>query len=485
MPPSLKLLLSLVSFLGLPATPRAHPADALETMQTDVLVIGGGSAGTYGAVRLLDAGKSVVIVEPSGKLGGHAETWVSDTGGVVNVGVQILYVSVHKTKHKKRGGDLCSRLHQDIPVVTEYFDRLGVPLTTAPAYATSGFGAVNADFALGVAAPPANLSLQAIAPALQRYGEYLAANFSTVYPGFFLPDPVPEDMLLSYGDFMTKYGLGPLVNLINLFIQPAEAWREPALFPLKLLNADPLRGITSGFRVTNDVNDLYRAAAAILGDSVLLNASVVSLQRGAGVEAIVRTSPTGPPKRVLASKLLMTAPPVAANLAGWDLSEDEALFGKFKTQQYHAGVIRNYGLPQDVPLQNVGFTTPFNIPALPALFTVVPNRFGDGTAVAYYTARERVDVPTAQADTLATLERLAANGVIGQGLTEILEWYDHANVRMYVEAEDVRAGFYRDLYALQGQRNTFWSGAAWVTQASSPIWDYTKSVVDEGILAAL
>lgn len=96
---SLKLLLSFVFFLGLTATPRAHPTDALETIRTDVLIIGGGSAGTYGAIRLLDAGKSVVVVEPSGKLGGHAETWVSDTGGVVNVGVQILYVSAQTSTH--------------------------------------------------------------------------------------------------------------------------------------------------------------------------------------------------------------------------------------------------------------------------------------------------------------------------------------------------------------------------------------------------
>lgn len=387
-------------------------------------------------------------------------------------------------------------------MVTDYFARLGVPLVTAPQTAAAGgLTAINADFALGIAAPPANVSATATGAAIQRYAEYLAANFSTVYPGYFLPDPVPEDLLLPYGDFMTKYGLDAIVNLINSFIQPAESWREPALFPLKLLNMDPLMGITSGFKVTCDVNDLYRAAASILGDSVLFNSSVVSLKRSSssnssasapapGIEAIV-TTPTGP-KRILATKLLMTAPPVAANLAGWDLApegEELTLFGKFRTQQYHAGVIRNTALP-NVTLQNVGFTTPFHIPALPALFNVVPTNFGDGTAVAYYTARERVDVATAQAETLATLDRLAAGGVIPAAAgtttttTEILEWYDHMNVRMYVEADEVRDGFYRRLYALQGQRSTYWSGAAWVTQASSPIWEYTKSVVEE-ILAVL
>lgn len=368
----------------------------------------------------------------------------------------------------------------------DYFARLGVPLFTAPT--TAAASTINADFSLGVAAPPANVSTDALTNAIQRYGAYLAANFSTVYPGYYLPDPVPEDLMMPYGDFMHKYGLDPIVNLINQYIQPAESYKEPALFPLKLLSLDPLMGITSGFKVTRDVNDLYRAAASILGDSVLYSSYIVSIKRtnaaeGAGVEAIVNT-PTGF-KRILAGKLLMAAPPVLSNLAGWDVADAEvALFQKFKTQQYYAGVIRNTGLP-NATLQNVGFTTPFNIPALPALFNVVPTGFGDGTALAYYTSRERVEPDAAKADTLATLDRLVAGGVVALGAegTEILEWFDHPNVRMYVEAEDIRAGFYKQLYGLQGQRNTYWSGAAWVTQASSPIWDYTKSVVDTMLAA--
>lgn len=349
---------------------------------------------------------------------------------------------------------------------------------------TSGISStINADFSLGIAAPAANVSLESIGVAIQRYGQYLAANFSTVYPGYYLPDPVPEDLLLPYGDFMTKYGLESLVNFINSYIQPAQSYLEPALFPLKLLALDPLQGITSGFKTTRDVNDIYRAAAAILDDSVLYNSTVVSLRRSTaskcGVEAIVKT-PTGL-KRIVASKLLMSAPPVTANLAGWDTVEAEtSLFAKFKAQQYHAGVVRREGLPATATVQNIGFTTPFNIPTLPALFNFVPTGFGDNTSVVYWTARERVDAATAQADTLATLSRLAATGVIGGGAnatTEILAWYDHMNVRMYVEADDIRDGFYTDLYALQGQRNTYWTGAAWVTQASSPIWDYTKELV--------
>ncbi|KAL1878255.1 hypothetical protein Daus18300_002173 [Diaporthe australafricana] len=425
----------------------------IETITTDVLVVGGGSSGTYAAVQLHDLNKTVAVVERTGKLGGHADSYYGPNGSVYNVGVQIFY---------------------DIPVVTDYFNRHGVPLFTTPTNATSS--TINADFSLGVAAPAANVSTTELGIAIQRYAEYLAANFSTVYPGYYLPDPVPEDLYMPWGDFMSKYNLGAIANLINTYIQPAEAWKEPALFPLKLLSLDPLQGITSGFKVTRDVNDIYGSAASILGNSVLYNSTVTNLRRSdSGVEAVVQT-PSGV-QRIVAKKLLVTTPPVTENFEGWDLVDEETeLFNKFITQQYYAGVIRHTGLPQ-ATLQNVDFTAPFNIPVLPALFNVVPTGFQDNTSVIYYTAHERIEPEAAKADTVATLERLAAGGVIGESETEFLALYDHPNVRMYVDAEEVRDGFYSRLYALQGQRNTYWTGAAWVTQASSPIWDFTKSVV--------
>lgn len=478
---SLKLFLSFV-LLGLPSVTQARPQKDLETIKKDVLVIGAGAAGTYGAVRLFDANKTVAVVEASGRLGGHAEAYYSSTGGVTNVAVQIFYVSLHFWSNQCHGL-MDAFFAQDIPVVADYFERLGVPLLTQPVL-SSGTEDLNFDFALNVAIPTTNVTTDqqlALAAAIQRYSEYLAANFSTVYPGYYLPDPVPEDFLMPFGEFMRKYNMDAIVNLISRYIQPAEAWRETALFPLKLLSLDPVRGITSGFKVTPDVTALYRSAASILGDSVLYNSTVASLRRTNGtsgcIEAIVNT-PEGL-KRIIASKVLMTAPPVAESLVGWDTTAaEEALFAKFKVQEYHAGVIRNTALPVNRTIQNVGIQTPYNIPELPALFNIVPTGLGDNTAVAYYTAREPVGLETAQAGTLAAIDQLVAAGLIADAETEIVEWYDHRNVRMYVDAEDIRDGFYSDLYALQGQLNTYWSGAAWVTQASSPIWDYTKTVVD-------
>ena len=61
-------------------------------IRRDVCVIGGGSAGTYTAVRLGDLGRSVVVVEAKDRLGGHTETYHDPvTGGTVDIGVIVLH----------------------------------------------------------------------------------------------------------------------------------------------------------------------------------------------------------------------------------------------------------------------------------------------------------------------------------------------------------------------------------------------------------
>lgn len=49
--------------------------DPSQIITRDVCVIGGGSAGTYAAIRLRLMNQSVAVVEKSGRLGGHTETY--------------------------------------------------------------------------------------------------------------------------------------------------------------------------------------------------------------------------------------------------------------------------------------------------------------------------------------------------------------------------------------------------------------------------
>jgi hypothetical protein len=55
---------------------------------------------------------------------------------------------------------------------------------------------------------------------------------------------------------------------------------------------------------------------------------------------------------------------------------------------------------------------------------------------------------------------------------------------MTVSADAVQNGFYKDLYALQGLKNTYWTGAAFHSQDSSKLWAFTEKLLP-GIIQGL
>ena len=47
-------------------------------------------------------------------------------------------------------------------------------------------------------------------------------------------------------------------------------------------------------------------------------------------------------------------------------------------------------------------------------------------------------------------------------------------MHLAVSPEAYRAGFVQDLYALQGQRSTWWTGAAFASHFQTIIWEYNE-----------
>ncbi len=94
----------------------AQAATGARVIRRDVCVIGGGSAGTYAAVRLGDLGRSVALVESQDRLGGHTQTYRDPaTGGTVDIGVIVF---------------------EDNPLVRRHFDRFGVELAPIGGFPT-------------------------------------------------------------------------------------------------------------------------------------------------------------------------------------------------------------------------------------------------------------------------------------------------------------------------------------------------------------
>lgn len=439
--------------------PKSFPASSIITR--DVCVIGGGSTGTYSAIRLSDSGKSVVVVEANDRLGGHTNTYTDpSTNETVDYGVIVFH---------------------NLDIVKKYFARFDVPLTTA-SFAAPGQVNEYVDFTTGKVVAgyaPANSSA-----ALAGYAAQLA-KYPYVEAGFDLPDPVPADLLLRFGDFVKKYNLQSLVGFLFGFAQGlGNLLEQYTLYVFKNFGLGILQDLQIGFLTTarQDNSEIYVKALAELRDNVLLQSHVIATDRSSndGVKVLVKT-PTGP-KLIIAKKLLITIPPKLNNLRGFDLSSNETtLFSQFLNSAYYTALIRHTSIPPNTSLTNIGANTLYNLPPLPGLYTITPTRVPGlyDVKVGSATALSDAQVKALIRDTVA---RLRTAGTFNTTRLQFAAYENHTPFELTVPKDAIAGGFYKRLYALQGQRHTWYTGAAFHTHDSSLLWQFTEGLIP-GLLA--
>lgn len=437
----------------------AYPASA--TITRDICIIGGGSTGTYSAIQLSDAGKTVVVVEANDRLGGHTDTYTDpSTNETVDYGVVVF---------------------QNLDIVKNYFARFDIPLTTA-SFAAPGEVTDYVDFRTGkivTGYAPANASA-----ALAAYGAQLE-NYAYLEAGFDLPDPMPADLLLPFGEFVTKYSLEDAVGVIFRFAQGlGNLLEQYTLYVFKNFGLGTLQDLKTGFLTTarQDNSELYEKALAELGQDVLLQSHVIATDRSGddGVKVLVQT-PDGV-KLILAKKLVITIPPKIDNLQGFDLSTNESsLFAQFLNSAYYTALIRNTNIPPNLSIRNTGANTTYNIPALPGLYSITPTRVPGLYDVKVGSAFALSDEQVQALITESVLE-LSAAGTLNTTTPEFAAYKSHTPFELTVPKEAIAAGFYGEMDALQGQRYTWYAGAAFHTHDSSLLWEFTEGLIP-GILA--
>ncbi|KAK8025267.1 hypothetical protein PG990_003090 [Apiospora arundinis] len=457
------LALSASLAYAYPAVPGCwskHTFADSDVLQRDVLVVGGGATGTFAAVKLKDAGKTVAVVERDAQLGGHVDTYYDPVSGYpVDFGVQG-YFNNQQTK--------------------DFFGKFGVPLT-----ATTGspFPQKIADFSTGFIVPNASApNLASMAPLLAKYATVLLTNFPYLAKGTYdLPDPVPQDLLLPFGAFVVKYNLTDTIPLVWTFAQGVGNLMETTtLYVVQNFGLSHILGLQSGFVVAQQGNQVvYNKAGAFLGaDSVLYNSTVLQLTRSDadGVTAVIQTA--AGPKLVHAKKLLVTVPPTLGNLATFDLdTTEETLFGQWANVPYYIGVLAKTGLTDQTSFLNVNLSSPDTLPLTPLVWRI------ETVGVPGYQITKVIGEQSSQAaqrlvtDAVTRLDRSLQT----TAATEFVRWEEHDNLQLHVSPAELSQGFYKQLYGCQGKRSTWYTGNAWATDYSSLLWAFTE----ERILPAL
>ncbi|KAF4971604.1 hypothetical protein FSARC_1603 [Fusarium sarcochroum] len=436
-----------------------------KSIDVDVVILGGGSGGIHAAINLQDAGAKVAVIEKKSQIGGHAETYINPKTKIpANIGVVVF---------------------EDSEVVQDYFDRLGVASAkTNPI--TSSQGSKSYDFSLGIPIPAqdeatAAASQKAIAEAIQAYTKNVLSKYPWVDQGYLVPNPVPKELTLPFGQFAQQNGFTALLPLIaQLNWYPGNITTIPTLYGIKSFGPSLLKSVGGEFIVAKSGNtrSLYEAAAKKLGDSVYLDSTVVHVQRSSkGVSVAIKQS--GKTLKIKARKLVVAIPQTINNLKPFDLCETERnLFSKFSALGYVAGVANIPGL--DVSLQNVGAFTPANTPVIPGsngyFSSGSPDQFLLGVAFdnTQYTIDDSKALIRKELTTLARAGALPADAAKKVTFPYIS---NHAPYNLRVSSKDIEKGFYKELLGLEGYRNTYWTGAAFAGHNSGLIWTWNEDAV--------
>lgn len=471
-------LLSLVpGSIAVPKGPGLPPLDVsafnpLDVITKDVAIIGGGASGTYAAIKLKDAGKSIVVIEKKGRLGGHTETYTDPTTGT--------------------GIDMGVIFYHDNPIVTDFFSRFNIPLELANPAASAGASRTY-DFRTGMeltGLPPPNGT--ALQEALGRYAVQLA-KYPYLSRGYFLPEEVPEELWQPFGQFVEKYDLGAAVGIFNAYPGNIGNILEiPAVYMLIVFGPSLLSSFQTGFYTTARRNnsEIYGAAQTeLLGaKSLYLNSEVLLSSRPSNTNKLVHLlvkSPSGL-KLVRAKRLLITIPPTVANIRPLDLNTTEtSILSQFGAYGYYTGILNNTGIPNNLSLNNAALDQPYGLPPLPATFTI-GSAIGDQDPtplkqVFYGTRLNEIETENqAKAHIVETVKKLqAANPQTFANTTpEWEEFHAHSPFNLQVGGRRIRDGFYSRFYGLQGKRNTWWAGAAWKAQDSTMVWQFVLEKAD-------
>ncbi|PYH76611.1 FAD-dependent oxidoreductase [Aspergillus uvarum CBS 121591] len=411
---------------------------ASETITRDVVIVGGGSTGTYAAIRFKDLGKSFVVVERSHRLGGHAETFYPADHTPINYGVEGLF---------------------NTSATRAYLQRLNVTYEVrVPASSTDQY--LNLRTGAKVPVEPFD-EQQVLKPYLDAIAQFPFLN-DGVYD---LPDPVPEDLLLPFGDFVKKYHLEDTI-LPNINHGCGDILRTMTLYHVQYLGIPHAKALGDGYiRPVNGMAEIYTRAAKELAPP-----PPVTVRHANGTTRLIR-----------ANQLLLTIPVTLENLRDIiDLDAHETdLFARWRHQTYYTALINNTGLVDGVNLLNIDPDNPLSVPYEPFIWRIDAQRV-PGYRTIKLVGNQSFTASDARQLLVETFARLRAQGTFPTArMPQIVTWGDHTPATMSVSAAEIRDGFYRELYGLQGRHRTFYTGLSWASDYSNLLWAYTDTVIEQ------
>lgn len=372
-----------------------------------------------------------------------------------------------------------------------FFDRFDVELVDPDLgeYIDLIFATKNVDFTTGepVDVDYGPVDLLGIPISLAGYTALAVKYQSWFENGYFQTGDVPEDLLLPFGDFLKKYNIEGALGLLRNLLWLSDALTTPTWHVMAVVGQPQIAAFGLGLTGpafkwpgTGSSETLFDNVLALMKDDVLLQSTVSSSTRSDNGSTLVVDTPSGQ-TTVNAKKVLFAATPSPDNVGSWDLDETESdLFSKFQWETLYVGVVNGTGLPSDLPgIRN----TPNDAEGLflpTGSFCDAFDRSGDRDLFATRVIGTS-DLTTEGAQSLIANSFTAVDeaGTYEVGSPNVVAMQSHGLTVPKVSSEELQAGFFNKLYALQGQRNTFWTGLAWAPDYTPILWDFTETLIPQ------
>jgi hypothetical protein len=459
--------LRLLSLSGAAAlVPNLAKGARPTAINSDVCILGGGASGIYAAIRLMQLGYTVTVVEKNGYIGGHTQTYYDPiTGNPIDIGVVVFLQT---------------------PLQENYFSALGVSSTPVQFAASP---TIDVDFRTGQPVDAYSPTEAEVAAAFLKYLELYNSRFSFLNEnGYQIPSNAPPEIFLPFGDFAALYSLKPLLPTFAGYCQGyGNLFATTAIYILKLVGpaiVDAILGLNGAafVNIPGGNSLLYKSAAKVLGDAVLLNAAIQNVTRTASQVQVTVDTPGGV-QTITSARLVVSFPQVLSNFQGFDLdSMESSVFTQFSAYYYGAGVVQLSGLAQTETLNNAAPNTPANVALPPELYSFFPAGFSQLFNVKYGAV---TDIPAQQAigSIVGDIQRLDVPD-LSVSLTGFPVYSSHYPFALHVPPASLESGFYDDFQGLQGHNETYYTGAALQTHNSALIWNQTEAMV-QSLVAGL
>ncbi len=270
----------------------------------------------YTALKMADKKYSVAVLEKKGRLGGHAQTYRAEPWETVY--------------------DLGVRIFPESDNIKEVFNRFDQKLMRA---SILDLKRRYVDFETGALSNYEEPSYHSTLTSLLYYWYYSGYTFSFMFkPGTHLPDPVPEDLLLTLGEFLKKkkidIGFTPLIHYLQGY---GAIENVPMLYVLKNITHRVASSIIwdSFYTPAEGVDAIYPAIYPAISKEIVkltgkkavyLNTEVQKVRRVSGKDVIVETYQDERKLDFSCKYLLVSAPPLLETFGSvFDFDDQERL----------------------------------------------------------------------------------------------------------------------------------------------------------------